>query len=98
MVDIGRPGTALPLGRRFESKHRRTENDDWADIESRLRATHAELMTTIDTYEDEDLFTKRRYPWTRSTSIGAYMVSAASSHHAWASKLIRSRAKPGRAA
>ncbi len=73
--------------------YRRTENDDWADIASRLRATHAELMATIDSYDSEDLFAKSRYPWTRTTSVGAYMVSATSSHYAWASKLIRKWAK-----
>ena len=46
-------------------------------------------MTVIDAYDSDDLFTKRRYPWTRSTSVGAYIVSATSSHYAWASKLIR---------
>ena len=60
---------------------------------ARLRSTHATLQAVIDSYDDADLFTKQRYPWTRSTSVGAYMVSATSSHYAWASKLIRKWAK-----
>ncbi len=63
------------------------------DERTRLRTTHAGLMTVIDTHDGDDLFTKRRAPWTRSTSVGAYMVSATSSHDAWASKLIRKWAK-----
>ena len=72
-----------------ETIYQRTRSDAWADVVGRLRATHAALMGVIDTYDCDDLFTKRRYPWTRTTSVGAYMVSATSSHYAWASKLIR---------
>lgn len=68
---------------------RRTKDDAWDDVAARLRSTHDQIMEVIDAYDDENLFTKRRYPWTRSTSVGAYMVSATSSHYAWASKLIR---------
>lgn len=68
-------------------------DDDWDDIEDRLRQSHQTVMAVIDSYGDADLFTKKRYPWTRSTSIGSYLVSATSSHYAWASKLIRRWAK-----
>ena len=71
----------------------RTQHDDWDDVVARLRATHAAMVDVIDSYEDPDLFTKQRYAWTRSTSVGVYMVSATSSHYAWASKLIRKWAK-----
>lgn len=76
--------------------HERTRNDDWDDIVARLRATHAELMNVIESYSEDDLFTKQRYAWTRSTSVGAYLASATSSHYAWASKLIRKWAKTRR--
>jgi hypothetical protein len=76
-----------------EAIHQRTMNDAWDDVVARLRATHSELRTVIERYSDDDLFTKQRFAWTRSTSVGAYLVSATSSHYAWASKLIRSWAK-----
>lgn len=69
--------------------HERTRNDAWDDVVARLRATHGELLNVIEGYDDDDLFTKRRYPWTRSTSVGSYLTSATSSHYAWATKLIR---------
>lgn len=52
-------------------------------------------------YNDEDLFTKRRFPWTGSTSVGSFAVSATTSHYDWAAKLIRKSAaapaaRPGR--
>ena len=37
----------------------------------------------------DDLFTKGVVQWTGSTSVGAYAVSATSSHDAWATTLIR---------
>lgn len=73
--------------------HQRTKDDGWDDVVARLRATHAELLRVIEAYSEDDLFTKRRFAWTRSTSVGSYMVSATSSHYAWASKLIRTLAK-----
>lgn len=76
--------------------HERHRDDAWDDVVAKLRASHERVLRVIDTYGDEDLFTKRRYPWTKSTSVGAYFVSATSSHYAWASKLIRSWAKATR--
>ena len=76
-----------------EAIYQRTMNDAWDDVVARLLATHAELRAVIERYSDDDLFTKQRFAWTRSTSVGAYLVSATSSHYAWASKLIRKWAK-----
>lgn len=69
--------------------YERHKDDPWGDVVGGLRRTHKALLKVIASYDDEDLFTKKRYAWTRSTSVGAYMVSATSSHYAWASKLIR---------
>lgn len=70
--------------------------DPWAAVVAGLRASHEQTLTVIDGYGD-DLFAKAQYPWTRSTSVGAYFVSATSSHYAWASKLIRKWVKAGSA-
>ncbi|MEL6891122.1 MAG: ClbS/DfsB family four-helix bundle protein [Actinomycetota bacterium] len=73
--------------------HRRSRDDDWEDVCERLRSTHADLRSVIGSYEDGELFAKGRFAWTKSTSVGSYLVSATSSHYAWASKLIRAWAK-----
>lgn len=72
-----------------EAIYQRTKNDAWDDVVAGLAATHAAVRAVIERYSDDDLFTKQRYAWTRSTSVGAYLVSATSSHYAWASKLIQ---------
>jgi len=59
------------------------------EILSLLKSTHAQLMKIIEGHSDEELFTKKRYAWTGSTSLGSYTVSATSSHYAWALKHIR---------
>lgn len=67
----------------------RTRGDSWDDVVDRLQRSHEAVLARIEPYDDEDLFTKKRYAWTRTTSVGSYFVSATSSHYAWASKLVR---------
>lgn len=67
----------------------RCADDGWADVATRLRDSHARVLEVIDSYDPDDLFAKKRYAWTGSTSVGSYAVSATSSHYAWATKLIR---------
>lgn len=47
------------------------------------------MQEIIDRHSNDELFTKKRYKWTGSTSLGAYLVSATSSHYDWAYKLIK---------
>ena len=75
----------------------RTKDDPWVEVVERLRNSHKRVMEVVDSYNSEELFTKMRYPWTGSTSVGSYFVSASSSHYAWASKLIRRWGKDARA-
>ena len=56
---------------------------------TRLRASTARLRSVVEGYSDADLFTKKQYAWTGSTTLGSYAVSCTSSHYAWASQLVR---------
>jgi hypothetical protein len=71
----------------------RTQHDSWDDVANRFRRSYGRVQAVIESYSEEDLFTKKRFGWTGSTSVGSYFVSASSSHYAWASKLIRKWAK-----
>jgi hypothetical protein len=51
--------------------------------------SHKEIMALIGKHTDEELFTKRKYKWTGTTSLGSYLVSATSSHYDWAIKQIK---------
>lgn len=58
-----------------------------------FKETHLKLYHLIESHSNEELFEKQRYPWTGSTSLGAYFISASSSHYDWALKLIRKALK-----
>ncbi|MBC1345019.1 ClbS/DfsB family four-helix bundle protein [Listeria welshimeri] len=54
-----------------------------------LDETHNKEMRLIAVHSDEELFTKKFYKWTNTTSLGAIFISSTSSHYAWAIKKIR---------
>ncbi|PKQ31325.1 MAG: hypothetical protein CVT62_10410 [Actinobacteria bacterium HGW-Actinobacteria-2] len=54
-----------------------------------LQESHRELMAVISRHNDVELFTKRQFRWTGSTSLGSYLISSTSSHYDWALKKLR---------
>ncbi|MBO0476055.1 ClbS/DfsB family four-helix bundle protein [Vagococcus sp. DIV0080] len=70
----------------FFNAHQTT---DLASAKDLLQKSHEETLAIIRDFSDEELFTKKYYNWTGSTSLGSYAVSATSSHYDWALKLIR---------
>ena len=58
-----------------------------------LAATHADMVSLITAHTDEELFTKKLYPWTGTTSLGSFLVSTTSSHYDWARKKLRKAIK-----
>lgn len=72
-----------------EAIYQRTRHDDWDEVVSRLRGSHDAVLVVVDSYSNDDLFTKKRFRWTGSTSVGSYAVSTTSSHYLWARTLIR---------
>ena len=65
------------------------QDTDLAATRAALDASHRQVVGLVTAHTDEELFTKQRYPWTGSTSLGAYLVSVTSSHYDWAAKKIR---------
>ena len=73
-------------------------NDLYADaplnqVRLWLNESHFQLRSLIMQHSDEELFTKKFYKWTGSTSLGAYLISATSSHYDWGRRLIRKQTK-----
>ncbi|NNJ88277.1 MAG: ClbS/DfsB family four-helix bundle protein [Eudoraea sp.] len=54
-----------------------------------LKESYRAVQKIIDQHTNKELFEKKRYKWTGSTSMGAYLVSSTSSHYEWALKLIK---------
>lgn len=69
------------------------KDGDLEAIRELLNASYAEVQTIIKRHSDTELFDKKRYRWTGSTSLGAYLVSTTSSHYDWAYNLIKQAKK-----
>lgn len=67
----------------------RHQHTPLTDARTALARSHQEVMDLISQFTDEELFTKKYFPWTGSTSLGSYCVSSTSSHYDWARKIIR---------
>jgi hypothetical protein len=70
----------------FWEKHQSTT---YEDAESMLKDSHAKVMALIEFLSNEELFEKKHFPWTGTTNVGTYCVSAAPSHYDWAMKKIK---------
>lgn len=58
-----------------------------------LKRSFLAIQTLIEKHTEEELFEKKKYHWTGSTSLGAYLISATASHYDWALKLIKKAKK-----
>lgn len=63
------------------------------DIEQMLTSSHCQIIELIESFTDEELFTKKHFPWAGTTSLGSYLASAAPSHYDWAIKNLRAHQK-----
>ena len=70
----------------FWKKHQTTP---LTDAKKMLNASHAEVMGLIETFSNDELFAKQQFPWTGTTTLGSYCVSATASHYDWAMKKIK---------
>ena len=62
-----------------------------------VQQSFLDVYKLIQKHSNDELFEKKRYKWTGTTSLGSYLVSATSSHYDWAFKLIK-KAKKAQAA
>jgi hypothetical protein len=74
------------LNRRIYEQYEGTELQSAIQL---LKNSHQKMKEIIHRHSDEELFEKKRYPWTGTTSLGAYVISATSSHYDWALKTIK---------
>lgn len=74
------------LNKAIQKQYSRTDLDD---IHKRLNESHEKVQDIINKHTGEELFEKKKYAWTGSTSLGQYLVSATSSHYDWAIRFIK---------
>jgi len=74
----------------FFDKHQNTPYETSIKL---LKESHHNVMTLIEQFSSEDLFTKKQFTWTGTSSLGSYCVSATCSHYDWAMKKIKKHCK-----
>ncbi|MDH6354255.1 hypothetical protein M2132_000582 [Dysgonomonas sp. PH5-45] len=74
----------------FWEKHQTTPLEDAVTL---LKESHADVMKLIEPFTDEELFIKKYFPWTGTTNLGSYCISATSSHYDWAIKKLKKHIK-----
>ena len=74
------------LNEQFVRQHQNTTYEAARDL---LAASHQHVLGMIEGFSNDELFTKKHFGWTGTTSLGSYFVSATSSHYEWAAKKTR---------
>jgi hypothetical protein len=74
----------------FWEKHQKTPYDESIEL---LKESHLNAMKVINSFSNDELFIKKHFSWTGTTSLGSYCVSATSSHYDWAINKIKKHKK-----
>lgn len=74
----------------FWKKHQDTSYDKAIKM---VDEGHKKIMTLIENYSNEELFTKGIFKWTGGTTLGSYFISTTSSHYDWAIKKLKKHIK-----
>ena len=82
--------TTPELNRLIQKKYAYTPIEECQQL---LDESYKKVYQIINRHTNDDLFQKKKYKWTGSTSLGAYLISATSSHYDWALRLIKKAGK-----
>ena len=70
----------------FWKKHQKTSYEDAVEM---VKESHAAVISLIEKFSDQALFSKGVFSWTGGSTLGQYGVSVTSSHYDWAMKKIK---------
>lgn len=63
------------------------------DARQRFHTTHLQVMDVVEKHTNDELFERKRYPWTGNNALSAYLIGVLSSHYDWGFKLIKKATK-----
>ena len=69
------------------------QNTNLAEAKNLLDGTYSKVQALIARHTNTEIFEKKKYKWTGSTSLGAYLILNTSSHYNWAIKQIKKAKK-----
>lgn len=75
---------------KFWRKHQNTSFEESLEA---LKSSHIKVMDLIQTFSNEELFTKGIFDWVGGSTLGSYFVANSSSHYNWAIKKIKKHQK-----
>jgi len=78
--------TIASLNQEIWEKYQTTEYDE---ILKMLKKSFLEVQKLINQHTNDELFEKKKYKWTGTTSLASYLISDTSSHYDWAMKKLR---------
>ena len=74
----------------FYEKHQGTSYEDARKL---LMQSHADVMALIESLPEAGMFEKKAYPFTGTSTLGSYCVSATASHYDWALTKLKKHIK-----
>ena len=74
----------------FCKKH---QNTSLIDAKKMLKDSHKDVIGLIETFSNDELFAKKSFAWTGTSTLGSYCVSTTSSHYDWAMKKMKMHIK-----
>lgn len=61
----------------------------YKEVSQMIRKSFLDIQCLINQHCDSELFEKKKYKWTGTTSLASYLISSTSSHYDWAMKKLR---------
>lgn len=82
--------TIVELNQKIWEKYQSTNLEESKRL---FQQSFLEIRHIIENHTNEELFEKKRYKWTGTTSMWSYLISSTSSHYDWGFKLIKKAKK-----
>ena len=71
-------------------KHQDTTLEEAKEL---LEKSHRDVMELLETFTNDELFSKGVYNWVGTSTLGSYFISNTSSHYNWAIKKLKAHRK-----
>ena len=65
------------------------QSTQYNEILKMIKKSFLEVQELINKHTNDELFEKKKYKWTGTTSLASYLISDTSSHYDWAMKKLR---------
>jgi hypothetical protein len=75
---------------KFWEKHQGTS---YIDAKVILLGSHKKVLAILESFTTDELFERKHFSWTGTTTLGSYCVSVTASHYDWAVKKIKAHQK-----